>query len=102
MEVKACAVYRAVPGCGISGGLSDEKGGEEMGKKLKVQDEIEGTDTPLSRLCDKFLDERAEVEVKRKTFQATEKELIQTMKSAGKKSIKHGGVTRKRRIRFRL
>jgi len=69
-------------------------GGEKMAKtRIKTQEEIPGTDTPLSRLCDKFLDERAAVETERKKFQATEKELIQQMRSAGKKSIKHGGVT---------
>jgi hypothetical protein len=61
--------------------------------KLNVQDEIPGTDTPLSRLCDQFLEERGEVEVARKAFQSTEKQLLQEMQQAGKKSIKHGGVT---------
>lgn len=61
--------------------------------KVKVQEEIPGTDTALSRLCDKFLDGRGEVEAVRKTFQAIEAELIKVLRAAGKKSLKHGGVT---------
>ena len=61
--------------------------------KLQTQSEIPGTDTAMSRLCDKFLDARYELEKVRHNFQAVEKELIQTMRSGGNKSIKHGGVT---------
>ena len=59
----------------------------------KKQLEIEGTDTPMSKLCDEFLDARASVETERKTYQALEKQLIQSMRASGKKSIKHGGIT---------
>lgn len=59
----------------------------------KKQLEIEGTDTPTSQLCDKFLDARDEMQKAKKAFQATEKELIQHMRQGGKKSIKHGGIT---------
>jgi pyrroline-5-carboxylate reductase len=64
-----------------------------MARTKVIQDEIPGTDTPLSRLCDQFLEERAAVETARATFQATEKMLLEEMQSTGKKSIKHGGVT---------
>lgn len=64
-----------------------------MARTKVEQDEIPGTDTPMSRLCDKFLDVRNGVETARAAFQAVEKELIQHMRKEGKKSIKHGGVT---------
>lgn len=59
----------------------------------KEQLQIEGTDTPTSKLCDKFLEQRDKVETVRKSFQAIEKELIEHMRSSHKKTIKHGGVT---------
>jgi hypothetical protein len=60
---------------------------------VKKQLEIEGTDTPTSRLCDDFLEARTGMETARTAYQAKEKEVIQHMRSSGKKSIKHGGVT---------
>lgn len=59
----------------------------------KKQLQIEGTDTPTSLLCDDFLGARGALETARSAYQAKEKELIQHMRSSGKKSIKHGGVT---------
>ena len=61
--------------------------------RVTSQDTLPGTDTEMSKLCDRYLNARDKVEEVWASFQAVEKELIQAMRSAGKKSIKHGGVT---------
>lgn len=57
------------------------------------QETIPGTDTELSKLCDRVLDTRAAVDTAIKEQHAAEAELMEIMITEGKKSIKHEGHT---------
>lgn len=61
--------------------------------RVQVQETMAEADTDLSILCDQLLAEREKTRVARADEQSTEAQLIELMKSKGKKSVKHEGKT---------
>lgn len=62
-----------------------------MGRQVQVQEEIEGTTTELSQICDEVLEARQAVKEAVASQQDVEERFVTMMNDHGKKSVKHGG-----------